>query len=116
MTRMKLSAAIAATTLLVFLCGSAAQAGIVNGDFSVTTLTDGKVVYNDKDAGWFSKNAYDGTAPDNWRIQPAGYMEMLSNSGTKTRYGQAFSAGDMTGTGWSLEFDLGGSFTNVELV
>ena len=116
MTRMKLSAAIAAATLCVFLSGSAAQAGIVNGNFSSTSLTNGTADYSDKDAGWFSKNAYDGTAPDNWRIQPAGHMEMLSNSGTKTRYGQGFSAGDMTGTGWSLEFDLGGAFSNVERV
>jgi len=96
--------------------GAIARADIVNGDFSSTTLTNGSASYNDKDAGWFAKNAYDGVDPDNWRIQPAGYMEMLSNSGTKTRYGQAFSAGDLTGTGWSLDFSLGGSFSNVEAV
>lgn len=96
----------------VVLSAGAAEAGIVNGDFTDSTLTDGTVDYEDIDAGWFSKNA-----GSNWVIQNEELLQ-ASNSGSATRAGQAFSADDLSGTGWFLNFDIGGdpgTFHRVQL-
>jgi hypothetical protein len=75
--------------------------GLINGDFTDPTFVrSGTATYGDLGEGWVAKNA--GT---DWAIQNEELVQ-IGNSGSATRAGQLFRADEMTGTGWSLEFDL----------
>jgi hypothetical protein len=82
--------------------------GLINGDFSDPTLKRaGSATYGDLGEGWVGKNAFDddpGT-PDNWQIINE-ELHQVGNSGSATRAGQIFRADNMTGTGWTFDFEL----------
>ena len=87
---------------------AAANAGLVNGDFSSDSLFRGNYNYlPGLGGGWAAKNAFDGNdeTVDNWQIID-GAAQQMSNSGSATRIGQGISAGELTGIGWSLDFEL----------
>lgn len=99
-------------------CASAITILLPNGDFSSTTLTNGSGDETSLDQGWYAKNADDGVRVDpiNWSIGATvatpGVMTHTANSGSKTRTGMFFTMDpQLDGTGWSLEFDLGGTGT-----
>jgi len=101
-----------------FINVSGTFSGLINGDFSNTTLTHGVANETALDQGWYAKNADDGVRgdPRNWSagatVGTAGLLTQVSNDGSNTRMGQYFSNA-LTGTGWSFEFDLGGTAKTV---
>ena len=90
--------------LALVLFAGQARGGIVNGDFSSTTLTNGNANITNLDDGWHVR----GDAGVEWDVTPPGVLENLSTTANR-RAGQFFSANDLTGTGWWFEFDLGGT-------
>ena len=91
-----------------------------NGDFSSSVMTHGTGTQDSLDDGWYAKNADNGVRADpdpiNWSsgatVGTPTILSQLSNSGSKTRAGQFFTMDPgLTGTGWSFEFDLGGTGT-----
>ena len=115
----------------IFVLSTVAMIGVVSfanaiaipvpgGDFSSPTLTHGTGNQDSLDNGWYTKNADDGVRADpdpiNWStgetVGTPDILTQLSNSGSKTRAGQFFTMDpQLTGTGWSFEFDLGGTGT-----
>ncbi len=106
--RICLTRSLYAAVCVMSYCAGA-QAMVVNGDFSVNSLTNNTAQYQHVEGGWHSKNA--GT---NWAIQGEALVQ-IGNSGSATRAGQIFSADTLTGTGWFLNFDLTGDLTRVQL-
>lgn len=91
----------AITALLTAALAGNTNAAIVNGDFSSATLGAGSVTSSEIDNGWFVLNP--GTE---WTATGG----VLTRATAGSDYAiQIFSAGGLNGTGWSLEFDLGGT-------
>jgi len=88
--------------------------GIVNADISSTVMTQGDANAEDLGYGWFAKGGDSEPAPTilQWSAGAtagtAGVMTQVGNSGSATRFGQYFG-NILTGTGYSLDFDLGGT-------
>jgi len=92
-------------SILVWGSVGITHAGLVNGDFSDTTVTyGGNITYEQIGIGWIAKGS--DNIPD-WVIQD-NQMHQVRKSGSKTRVGQVFDASDMKNAGWRFEFTLSG--------
>ena len=105
-------------SLLIALCTTGAtNAGIINGDMSTANIAVSKIEYGDIGTGKYGTNNLDtdgAGADEGWSMDGSVLSKSGANSGD--RLGAAWFIDDLTGTGWSFEYDYTGTPTDADRI